>query len=89
VVRSTIFCDRTGRAPVRYRDYEVEKLVTLTADISAIPESRLRKERGQDGEMYYHFKYSIEVTYLSASTKYELVHKGKIRFSQIAVPSLL
>lgn len=80
----TIYCDRTGRAPVRYRDFEVEKLVDLAADVSSIPEARLRQERGKDGEMYYFLNFSIEVTYLSASTKYELVHKGEFSLSQTA-----
>lgn len=88
-VRCTIDCDRTGRDPVRYRDDEVEELVELTADISTIPESALRKELGKDAEMYYHFNFSIEVTYLSAFTKYELVHKSRFRISQIAMPFLL
>ena len=74
----TIYCDHTGRAPVRYYDYQVEELVELTADISTIPESVFRKELGKDGEMYYLFNFSIEVTYLSASTKYELIHNGKL-----------
>jgi hypothetical protein len=81
---NTIYCDRSSRAPVRYHDFEVEKLVELTADISSIPESRFQQERGKDGEMYYLLNFSIEVTYLSASTKYELVHKGEFSLSQTA-----
>jgi hypothetical protein len=56
--------------------------VRLTADLSAIPENTLTKEKGKDGKMYYAFSFSIEVTYLSARTKYELVHNGKLTVSQ-------
>jgi hypothetical protein len=87
-VTTRIFCDRTGRPPPRYRDFDVETLVTLTADISSFPETGLLKERGKDGEMYYRFDYSIEVTYLSASTKYEMIHNGKLGPFQAAMLSL-
>jgi hypothetical protein len=72
-----IYCDRTSRAPVLYRDEQVVELVKLTADISAIPEWSIPKIKGADGEMYYRFDFTIDVTYQSASTKYEFVHQGK------------
>jgi hypothetical protein len=34
-------------------------------------------EIGKDDELYYTFSYTIEVTYQSGSTKYELLHKGE------------
>jgi len=51
--------------------------VELTADTSAIPEWSIPKIKGADGEMYYRIDFTIEVTYQSASTKYEFVHQGK------------
>jgi hypothetical protein len=74
---NVLYCDRTGRAPVLYRDHKVKELVRLKADISTIAQSSFRKEKGKDGKMYYCFHYSIEVIYQSAYTRYTLIHKGK------------
>jgi hypothetical protein len=43
-----------------------------------LPKGALDIETGDDGRLYYVLNYSVEVTYQSASTKYELVHKGKL-----------
>lgn len=72
----TIYCDRTGRLPVIHLDDKVEEFARLTADLSKIPIARLPIEKGQDGNLYYNIQFSIEVTYLSAATKYEFIHKG-------------
>jgi len=54
----------------------IRDLVTVTADLSRIPEKLFRQQRGTDGEMWYAIGLKIEVTYYSACTKYELVHNG-------------
>lgn len=74
----TIYSDSTGRLPVIYLDDEVEEFAELTADLSKIPIASLHKEQGQDGKLYYDIEFQIEVTYLSASTKYEFIHEGKL-----------
>ena len=72
-----IYCDRTDRPAVIYRDQKVEELVRLRVKIDDLPSDALEMEIGKDGELYYTFNYTIEVTYQSGSTKYELLHKGK------------
>jgi hypothetical protein len=42
-----------------------------------LPSDALEMEIGKDDELYYTFSYTIEVTYQSGSTKYELLHKGE------------
>jgi hypothetical protein len=74
----TIYCDRTGRLPVIHPDVNVEQFAELTADLSKIPTVCLHKEQGWDGKLYYDIQFSIEVTYLSASTKYEFIYEGKL-----------
>jgi hypothetical protein len=42
-----------------------------------LPSDALEIEIGKDDEPYYTFRYIIEVTYQSGSTKYELLYKGE------------
>lgn len=60
-----------------YKDQEVEELVRLRVKIDDLPSNALETEIGKDEELYYIFRYAIEVTYQSGSTKYELLHKGE------------
>ena len=53
------------------------RLVDLEADLSQIPLAAFPKEMGADGCLYYKFIYTIEITFYSAYTKYELVYDGK------------
>ena len=53
-----------------YLDQKIVVLVRLYVKIEV--------ELGEDGNLYYIFKYSIEVTYLSGMTRYKLLHKGKL-----------
>ena len=50
------------------------QLVKVEADLSRIPEKKIPKIRGADGKMYYKVDYAIQVTYLSAYTRYELIY---------------
>lgn len=56
----------------------MDRLTKLTVKIGELPKGALDIETGDDGRLYYVLNYSVEVTYQSASTKYELVHKGKL-----------
>jgi hypothetical protein len=73
-----VYCDRTNRSAVVYHDDEVETLTKLTVRIGELPKDALNLKTGKDNRLYYVLNYSVEVTYQSASTKYELVHKGKL-----------
>jgi hypothetical protein len=46
-------------------------------DVKDLPDDAFEMKIGEDDEMYYVICYQIDVTYLSASTKYELVYRGK------------
>ncbi|KAH8587392.1 hypothetical protein B0O99DRAFT_641981 [Bisporella sp. PMI_857] len=72
-----IYCDRTDRPAVVYSDEKVVELVRLHTTLDDLPSNALEMEMGDDDELYYIFRFSIEVTYQSGSTKYELLHKGK------------
>ncbi len=72
-----IYCDLTDRPAVIYRDQEVLELVRLRVKMDDLPSNALEMKMGEDDELYYTFSYTIEVTYQSGSTKYELLHKGK------------
>lgn len=72
-----IYCDRTDRPAVVYSDQKVMELVRLRTKLEDLPSNALEMEIGKDNELYYTFHYSIEVTYQSGSTKYELLHKGE------------
>jgi hypothetical protein len=76
-VTVTIYCDRSDRSAVVYRDGKVEELTRLKVKIGDLPKDAFDIECGKDDKMYYVIRYSVEVTYQSASTKYELVHKGE------------
>ena len=54
----------------------VQKLVDLKADLSTVPLSDISIGRGADGKKYYELDFEVEVTYLSAYTKYELIYNG-------------
>ncbi|KFY86902.1 hypothetical protein V500_07322 [Pseudogymnoascus sp. VKM F-4518 (FW-2643)] len=75
-----IYHDCTDRPPVVYRDQEVLKLVRLHVKVSDLPPDALELEMGKDDDLYYNFKFTIEVTYQSGSTKYGLLHKGEQQF---------
>lgn len=60
-----------------YQDQEVLELVRLHVKMDDLPLDALEMEMGKDDELYYIFNYTIEVTYQSGSTKYELLHKGE------------
>ena len=77
VYKHIIYCDRTDRPAVVYSDQEVKELVRLHTKLDDLPSTALEIEMGKDNELYYTFSYSIEVTYQSGSTKYELLHKGE------------
>ena len=72
-----IYCDRTDRPAVIYQDREVVELVRLHVKMDDLPSDALEMEIGKDDELYYTFNYTIEITYQSGSTKYELLHKGE------------
>ena len=72
-----IYCDRSDRSSVVYRDEKVEQLVRLKVKIGDLPKDAFDIDCGNDDKMYYVIRYCVEVTYQSASTKYELVHKGE------------
>lgn len=72
-----IYCDRTDRPAVIYKDDQVESLVRLHVKLDVLPLSALEIEMGKDDKAYYTFHFAIEVTYQSGSTKYELLHNGE------------
>lgn len=74
---TTIYCDRTDRSAVIYKDHQVEELVELSIKIDELPSIDVDIEMGKDDQLYYCFHFAIEITYQSGSTKYELVHKGQ------------
>ena len=77
VYEDIIYCDRTDRPAVVYSDQKVKELVRLRTKLDDLPSNALDLEMGKDNELYYTFSYSIEVTYQSGSTKYELLHNGE------------
>lgn len=56
----------------------------LRADFNHIPSSRLNKERGGDGLMYYKVYFEVEMVYRSASLNFALIHNGD-RYETIKV----
>ena len=72
-----IYYDATDRPAVVYSDQKVQELVRLRTNVDDLPSNAVKIEIGEDMEAYYAFYYSIEVTYQSGSTKYELLCKGK------------
>ena len=73
----SIYCDRTDRPAVTYPDHDVVELVRLSVKTLDLPFDALELKVGKDGKYYYCFLLTVEVTYASGSTKYELVHKGE------------
>ena len=71
-----VYCDRTNRSAVAYRDDEVETLARLNVKVGDLPKDAFDIKFGKDDKIYYKLEYAVEITYQSASTKYELVHKG-------------
>jgi hypothetical protein len=78
---TTIYCDRTDRSAVIYKDHQIEELVELKVMIDDIPSIELDIVMGKDNQAYYLFHFAIELTYQSGSTKYELLHKGGCQIS--------
>lgn len=76
-VTSSIYCDRTNRPAVIHRDGSVLKLVKLKVKLGDLPEDAFHLEYGKDKKWYNVIDYQVDVTYQSASTKYELIHKGE------------
>jgi hypothetical protein len=87
-VTQFVYCDRTSRPPVAYEDDGVDRLAKLTVKTGELPKGALDIETGDDGRLYYVLQFSVEVTYQSASTKYELVHKGKLAASHTFISFL-
>ena len=74
-----IYCDeRTATAPI-HRNSNVQKLVTLQADLSHLSQVNLNRTivSKQDDQDYYRIGGAIEATFSSASTKYVLLLQGK------------
>ncbi|KAH8807944.1 hypothetical protein F5884DRAFT_857504 [Xylogone sp. PMI_703] len=83
-VELLIYCDRANRPAVVYLDDKVDVLARLNVKVGDLPADAFDVKLGKDGNLYNVLQYSVEVTYQSASTKYELVHKGK-RYDSVAV----
>lgn len=79
--RTTIYCDRTDRSAVIYKDHQIEELVELEVRIDEFPSTKLDIVMGKDNQAYYAFNFAIELTYQSGSTKYELLHNGGCHIS--------
>lgn len=63
-----------NRNSVDFRTEGVTELVKLTADLSRVPLPLFPIRTGRDDEQYYILNFQVEITYLSAYTKYELIH---------------
>jgi hypothetical protein len=74
-----IYYDRTDRSAVLCKDANVSQLVKLTIKTNELPDDAFEMKVGEDDKLYYQLDYAIEVTYLSGSTKYELLHSGECR----------
>lgn len=72
-----IYCDRTPRDAPLARDDNVSRLCKVEADVSHIPETKLARRKGADGQIYYELAIQIEAVYLSASTQYTMIYDGK------------
>lgn len=72
-----IYSDQSHRdAPVA-RDENVKLLARVEADVSHIPEDKLARREGNDGQSYYELSCKIEAMYLSASTTYTLIYNSE------------
>ncbi|KAI1260254.1 hypothetical protein F5Y18DRAFT_420208 [Xylariaceae sp. FL1019] len=72
-----VFCDNTSTTAPIERSPNVELLCRLTADLSAIPDERLEKKQGADGNMHYVVEFEIESVYQAAQTTYALIYKDQ------------
>jgi len=65
-------------API-HKSGNVSRLVTLKADLSLVPIAEFEKQIivSEDGKRYYQLEGKVEMTCLSASTKYTLLFGGK------------
>ena len=54
----------------------VQVLTVVHADLGRIPTNLLPKKTAKDGKLYWVLRFALEITYLSAFTKYELIHNG-------------
>ncbi|KAL8771827.1 MAG: hypothetical protein Q9209_002765 [Squamulea sp. 1 TL-2023] len=68
--------DRENRGPSLYPDCRVQEVVVVTADLSQLPLHKLPRASGADGVVYFKVEFTVEITYLSAYTKYEIIHAG-------------
>lgn len=71
-----VYCciDPKNYGPPTYNDHSVTKLLTLTADLSHIPERDLNRVVGNDQEEYYSIDFEIEMTCYSAHLNFALVY---------------
>lgn len=60
----------------------VTKLVKVEADLSRIHANKIPQTKGADGKTYYTIDYAIQITYMSASTSYELIY-GVVNYGQV------
>jgi hypothetical protein len=74
----SIYADQTDRTAPLGRDENVKILAKVEADVSHIPEYKLARRQGNDGEWYYDLSCQIEAVYLSASTTYTLLFNSKL-----------
>ena len=75
-VRCTVLLSHSW-PPTNSDKENVARLATLTCDFGQIPRTGFKQETGKDGEDYYTVMYNIEVTFLSGSTIFEMVHNGR------------
>ncbi|KAL9604644.1 MAG: hypothetical protein Q9219_000364 [cf. Caloplaca sp. 3 TL-2023] len=59
------------------QDARVRELVNVSADFNRIPPGIIPQIRGKDGFIYYQIDHTIEITYYSGYTTYELIYKDK------------
>ncbi|MCJ1471604.1 hypothetical protein MMC13_000244 [Lambiella insularis] len=71
------YSDPSNTGPPMYKDASVKKLVRVVADLSNVPLHEFIRRTGADGHDYYCINFQLEVTYFSAYTQYELIHKGR------------
>ncbi|TEA12275.1 Heat shock 70 kDa protein 12A [Colletotrichum sidae] len=76
-IKMDIFADRSPRTAPVARDENVSMLVHVEADVSHIPEHKLDRRQGADGQWYYELACKIEAKYLSASTTYTLLYNNQ------------
>lgn len=76
----TVWCDEVSVIAPVHTDSNGRNLVTLRADLSKLSIAHARSfpiTMGADGHQYYEVPGTIEATFYSASTKYELVCRGQ------------